>query len=73
MTTSTQGTMTTHEALDVVGITAHDHDMRMKFQECFVCGGSMNYMRFFQEHKHYCAKHEGATGDLAEAIRILNG
>jgi hypothetical protein len=29
-------------------------------------------MRLYTERKLYCPRHDGATGELAEAIRVLN-
>jgi hypothetical protein len=71
MTTTTPA-MSAGEALDIIGIDEHDHEMRIKFQECFVCGGPVNFMRLYTERKLYCPRHDGATGELAEAIRVLN-
>ncbi len=72
MTTTNHPTMTVGEALGLLRITPHDHDMRTRFGECFVCGGPVNFMRYYQEGRKYCSKHDGATAELAEAIALLN-
>lgn len=61
------------EALRVLGLQHHEFDMRVKYQECFVCRSPMNFMRLYNDQKKYCAKHDDATGEIAEAIRVLNG
>lgn len=72
MTITPDVQMTINEALELVGIDAHDHDMRVRFHECFVCGGPVNFMRLYTERKRYCERHDEAPGELGQAIRLLN-
>lgn len=69
---TTQDKMTATHALDVIGVEPHTFDMRLSFQECFVCGAPVNFMRLYNEHKRYCPLHDDATGELRAALDLLN-
>ena len=72
MATISHPSMSTRQALDLLSVDHHTYDMRLKFQECFVCGAPVNFMRLYNEHKKYCPRHDDASGDLAAAIEALN-
>lgn len=59
-------------ALDTLGISGHDFDMRVRYQECFACRAPMNFMRLYVERKLYCKACEEKTGEVKEAITYLN-
>ncbi|MEL6189027.1 MAG: hypothetical protein AAFU79_30775 [Myxococcota bacterium] len=59
-------------ALATLGITGHDFDMRVRYQECFACRAPMNFMRLYVERKLYCKDCETKTGAVNEAIDFLN-
>lgn len=69
---TTQSSPNLREALTRIGVEPHAYDMRLKFQECFVCGAPVNFMRLYDQHKKYCPLHDDATGELAHAIATLN-
>lgn len=69
---TTQEKLDEKQALQTLGIDHHTYDMRLKFQECFVCGAPVNFLRLYTDRKKYCPLHESETGARKAAIEVLN-
>lgn len=59
-------------ALERTGLEAHVVHMRVRSQQCVLCGKPVNYLRFLVDEKHYCVEHETDDAETMHALDTLS-